>query len=67
LAGSKDALAEGWDIFDVDSRGVLEIERGDEAEIFETDEAAVVHVSAKAAERSELQRRALHEYYEEKS
>lgn len=47
-AWSGENLKEGWDLFDIDSTGILEIQRDDEAGIFESDEDAVSYVRAKA-------------------
>lgn len=40
-----DAMAEGWDIFDVDSTGYLEIEACCDADVFRTDAEAFHHVT----------------------
>lgn len=69
------ANAEGWDIFEVDGRGVLEIERNDcndppheNAPTWESDDAAIEHVRVRALQGSELHARALaiHRSYREK-
>lgn len=49
---------EGWNLFESDERG-LEIERDDEAGIFDSDERAVWHVMNWAAEGSQLHQKAL--------
>jgi hypothetical protein len=56
---SKAATKEGWEIFNVDSTNVLEIERVDEAGIFKSDTAARAFVSKKAARGSALHLKAL--------
>jgi hypothetical protein len=45
---SEAASAEGWDIFDVDGRGYFEIQKIDEVELFDSDEAAVNFVRMQA-------------------
>jgi hypothetical protein len=47
-----DANHEGWSLFDVNSTGLLEIQRDDEADLFESDEAAVNFVRRRANEGS---------------
>lgn len=44
------AQSEGWDLFNYDGRGLLQIQRIDELEVFESDGAAVDFVSKKADE-----------------
>jgi hypothetical protein len=56
---SKAAVAEGWEIFDIDSTGVLEIERDDESGKFKNDNAARAFVAKKAAKGSPLHLKAL--------
>lgn len=56
-ADSEAALAEGWDVWDAD--GVLEIQRDDDAEVFDSDAGAIAHVQRRAAEGSDLHARAL--------
>lgn len=51
------ALAQGWDVFDTGDR--LEIERDDEAAIFEGDEQAIAFVEARAASGDALAIKAL--------
>lgn len=53
------ALAEGWDLFDVDSKGIFQIQRDDDSAIFQSDIAAVDFVRKKASEGSEVHMRAL--------
>lgn len=57
------ASLEGWGLFSTgtatDGHTPLEIQRDDEAEIFESDEAAYAHVVAQAATGSECHLRAL--------
>ncbi len=53
------AHKEGWDIFDNDSTGVLEIQRLDDADNFENDGAAAHHVKVKAVSGSVLHLQAL--------
>jgi hypothetical protein len=61
------ADAEGWSLFDAGGR--FEIERDDETEIFDSDEAAVAHVERRAAEGSTLHAKALliHRAFEQRS
>ncbi|MEY2153069.1 hypothetical protein AB7849_19345 [Rhodanobacter sp. 115] len=49
VASSKNNMAEGWDLWDVDGTGMLEIQRVDEANVFATDQEAVLCVRLKAA------------------
>lgn len=58
---SDDALDDGWDIFETLSPGHadFEIERDDELELFDSDEAAWRHVVGRAAQGSELHVKAL--------
>lgn len=49
LTRDHDALKEGWDVFNVDSTGVLDIEAVNEADIFKTDLRATDHVINRAA------------------
>lgn len=49
---------EGWCLFDVDSTGLMEIERDDEADVFNTDEAALAFVRHRA-EYSDFHRKAI--------
>lgn len=61
---SEQACAEGWGLFEVFGSarrpdGSLEIEKDDEADIFESDEAAVAFVRAQAEKGSALHRYAL--------
>lgn len=60
------AQAEGWDIFETDGcesepwrNDVLLINREDEADLFESDQAALEHVIEKATAGSQVHRRAL--------
>ncbi len=53
------AHREGWDIFDVDSSGYLEIQRLDEVEIFDSDEEARTWVKNQAACDSDYHRDAI--------
>jgi len=67
-ADSAAATAEGWNIFDSDERG-LEIERIDcpddrDEPAFDCDDAAVAHCVRRAAEGSEMHKRALTIYAE---
>lgn len=62
---SKQAVAEGWDVFESDERG-LEIQRCDctgpdetGEPLFDGDQSAVEHCEQRAAAGSELHRRAL--------
>lgn len=45
--------AEGWDLFDYNGSGLMEIERDDEANIFADDASAVAYVETRAAEGSQ--------------
>lgn len=56
---SAHASAEGWDLFDVDGTGLLEIERVDEHERFTWDDEAVDYVRRRAMGRRPLHRKAL--------
>lgn len=52
------AVSHGWAIFD--SSGLLEIQRDDEAQVFDSDAAAIVHIAVKAHEKPDgLEARAL--------
>lgn len=51
--------SEGWALFDVDSTGILEIQRDDEAGVFPTDLHAVAFVRQKADAGSPYHRKAL--------
>ena len=53
------ARREGWDLFDADHTGRLEIQAYDESCIFDSDTAALGHVYAMAGKGSKLHRRAL--------
>jgi hypothetical protein len=53
------ARREGWDLFDVNHTGRLEIQAYDESFIFDDDRTALGHVYAMAAQGSELHKRAL--------
>lgn len=54
------ALAEGWDLFDLDATGIAEIQRFDGAEVkFPSDEAAVTWVRERASDGSLLHKTAL--------
>ena len=57
-ADRETALAEGWDLFQSCERG-LEIQRDDEAAIFEDDEAAIAHVRTRAEAGCKTARKAL--------
>lgn len=61
-ADSAAALAEGWDIFDIDSTGVLEIQAHAEGDVFvgpEADTEARGYVNKRACEGSALHLKAL--------
>lgn len=67
-ADSAAATAEGWDVFDVDSSGRLEIERIDDPRDsednaleprFSSDTEALIYIESRAAEGSSLHLRAL--------
>lgn len=53
------ATKQGWDVIYAESRGVLEIERIDEMEIFLDDDCALMFVVNKASEGDELAQKAL--------
>lgn len=54
------AQADGWDVFDLDSRGFLQIQKCDEAQTeLVNDMDAVCHVYDQAARGSELHRKAI--------
>ncbi|MEN6401498.1 MAG: hypothetical protein ABFD94_06090 [Armatimonadia bacterium] len=56
------AQREGWDVFELDSRGVLEIQRCESDDVetpFRTDALAAMHVHERAKAGSELHRKAL--------
>lgn len=53
------ACDEGWCVFNVDGGGPLEIERDDEAEVFESDDEAIAHVRRRAKAGSELHQKAI--------
>lgn len=53
------SIAEGWCIIDVDSTGVLEIEKDDDAGVFASDEEAVEFVRQKAAAGSTYHQKAM--------
>jgi hypothetical protein len=53
------AIVEGWDVFDVDSTGYLEIERDDEQGHFTSDAEALLHVVERARAGSAYHRAAL--------
>lgn len=56
------ALREGWGVFDGMFDGVfngVEIQRYDEAELFENDDAAIEHVESEACNGSNFHARAL--------
>jgi hypothetical protein len=53
------AQSEGWDVFDVDSTGVLEIQSFVEKTPFENDSVARAFVARRAAEGSSLHLKAL--------
>jgi hypothetical protein len=44
-----EAEKQGWNLFDYDSRGLLQIQRSDEAEIFNTDQEAVDFIKGLAS------------------
>ncbi|MBI6883053.1 hypothetical protein [Pseudomonas putida] len=50
---------EGWALFDVDGSGLMEIQRDDELDVFETDDDAIAHVLARSEQGSLSHRRAL--------
>ena len=53
------ARKEGWLLIDADSSGFFEIERDDEASVFESDGDAMNHVVCHALSGSEVHRQAL--------
>lgn len=50
---------QGWDLFDYDNRGMLQIQKDDEMEIFATDSDAIEFVKGRAAEGDETAKLAL--------
>ncbi len=60
------AELEGWNMFDYDCRGLLQIQRVDEAEVFTGDQAAIEHVKTRAGHGDDIARLALelHEYFD---
>jgi hypothetical protein len=60
---SKNAMKQGWDMFAGthvgDTAEVFEIERDDEAALFETDEDAIAHVVAEAGNGSRIALKAM--------
>jgi len=53
------ATKQGWDVVYAESRGVLEIERVDEMEVFSNDDSALMFVVNKATEGDKLAQKAL--------
>jgi hypothetical protein len=53
------AWAHGWGIFDVDGRGILQIQRLDSVGMFASDEEAVAYVREQATKGSKLCQTAL--------
>jgi hypothetical protein len=59
-----EALAAGWLVADIDTSGVLGIQRYDEAEQFESDSEALVYVTTRAAQpNGDIERKALAHIY----
>jgi hypothetical protein len=58
-AHSAEAEKQGWNLFDYDNRGLLQIQRSDEAEIFNTDQEAVDFITAEAGNGNETAKLAL--------
>ena len=53
------ATLQGWDVFYDESRGVFEIERIDEMEVFSDDDCALMFVVNKATQGDKLAQKAL--------
>lgn len=53
------ANAEGWGLFDIDSTGILEIQRCDEANVFASDAEALVFVRGRANRGSPYHQKAI--------
>lgn len=60
------AQSQGWDMFDYDCRGLLQIQRCDEAEAFESDAEAIAFVKTRADSGSTTAALAieLHEFFD---
>jgi len=53
------AVAQGWDLFDYDTRGLWQLQRHDEAGVFETDDEAIEFVREMADRGDPVARLAL--------
>jgi hypothetical protein len=58
-ADSAKAEVQGWNLFDYDNRGLLQIQRVDEAEAFNTDQEALDFIKDRASQDDETAKLAL--------